>query len=39
MRLGNDETDYYVAAIETPGASAGAQRPEVSETQSPGGIA
>jgi NADH-quinone oxidoreductase subunit I len=40
MRLGNNETDYYVAAVETPGASAGAQRPEVSETQTaPAGAA
>jgi NADH-quinone oxidoreductase subunit I len=33
MRLGETETDYYVAAVETPGASAGAQRPDVSSTQ------
>lgn len=33
MRLGNDEKDYYVAGVTTPGASAGAQRPQVSDTQ------
>jgi len=33
MRLGTDEKDYYVAAVADPGASAGAQRPEVSQTQ------
>jgi NADH-quinone oxidoreductase subunit I len=33
MRLGHNESDYYVAGVENPGASAGAQRPDVSSTQ------
>jgi len=31
MRLGNDEKDYYVQAVETPGASAGAERAHTSQ--------
>jgi NADH-quinone oxidoreductase subunit I len=30
MRLGKSEADYYIAAVDEPGASAGAERPEVS---------
>jgi len=31
MRLGDSEKDYYVRAVEEPGASAGAERPESSQ--------